>query len=546
MSRPGRAVGGPAEAEARTLLESLDEVELRRYVIAGHCLRFDPTSRQLLKEFRQRVTAALRSRSPQPKNFLVWGAPGSGKSYLIQEIASSSGTDVEFRSVNLARLDREGLVGALEGLGEAPGPVLCLIDEVDAHPQESWPYEVLLPFLEPSVPPSAPLCFCLAGSGGHDPDEFKSGIRGRPKGPDLLSRVPVDHELEVTSLDTGDRVLVAVVQMCDAAAAEGRSVREIEKLALYYLAVHDRYGSARQLRSLASECAQRLPAGETQIRYDYLFPAGDPANKEFWASSRPVHATLANRFVGVDPTGMAEARGARIEEAPGVSSRAPPEDRHRTRRLAVLPFANMSPDPQDEFFADGLTEEMITELSRVPGFQVIARTSVMPFKGTSRGIKEVARELNVDVALEGSVRKSGNRIRITAQLIDTRSEAHLWTDRFDRELTEIFELQSEIATRVAGALKVELVPASQRPPDRPATRSLAAYEYYLKGRRSGGCRESRTIGRPCCTSRRRSNWTPSSPSPTAGWPMAMPCWGTTATSLSRWRSIAPRPPRERR
>lgn len=171
-----------------------------------------------------------------------------------------------------------------------------------------------------------------------------------------------------------------------------------------------------------------------------------------------------------------EAKGNRDkvpsrELAPGV-----------LHRLAVLPFSNMSPDPQDEFFADGLTEELITELARVPGCQVIARTSIMRYKTSPKGIKDVGRELRVDCALEGSVRKSGHRIRITAQLIDTQSEAHLWADRFDLELGELFELQSEIASRVANALKVELEPQQRDALGKSATRNVEAFEYYLKGR----------------------------------------------------------------
>ncbi len=151
-------------------------------------------------------------------------------------------------------------------------------------------------------------------------------------------------------------------------------------------------------------------------------------------------------------------------------------------RLAVLPFTNMSPDPEDEFFADGLTEELIAELARVPGCEVIARTSVMRYKTAPRGIREVGRELRVDVVLEGSVRKSANQLRITAQLIDVKSEAHLWADRFDRELRRVFELQTEIATRVADALQVELEPRDRAALGRFATPNFAAYELYLRGR----------------------------------------------------------------
>jgi adenylate cyclase len=152
----------------------------------------------------------------------------------------------------------------------------------------------------------------------------------------------------------------------------------------------------------------------------------------------------------------------------------------REHRLAVLPFANLSPDPQDEYFADGLTEELITELSRVPGLQVIARTSTMRFKGAPVGVKDVGRELDVDLALEGSVRKAANRIRITAQLIETGTEGHLWADRFDRDLTDIFAVQSEISRHVANQLGVSL--GSGAWGSRPPSGKLDAYFHYLKGR----------------------------------------------------------------
>ncbi|MDA4127238.1 MAG: adenylate/guanylate cyclase domain-containing protein [Thaumarchaeota archaeon] len=128
------------------------------------------------------------------------------------------------------------------------------------------------------------------------------------------------------------------------------------------------------------------------------------------------------------------------------------------QRLAVLPFANMSPDPDDEFFAEGLTEDLITELSGIQTLGVIARTSVMRFKKTEKGIKEIAKDLGVGSVLEGSIRKSGNKIRITAQLIDGRNEQHLWAQRYDRDLDDIFQTQLEIAQSVAKALELKLVP----------------------------------------------------------------------------------------
>jgi len=150
------------------------------------------------------------------------------------------------------------------------------------------------------------------------------------------------------------------------------------------------------------------------------------------------------------------------------------------RRLAVLPFTNMSPDPLDEFFADGLTEEIITELSRIASLRVIARTSVMRYKTVAKPVREIGAELRVGYVLEGSVRKAGNRIRITTQLIDATTEEHLWADRFDRELADIFAVQADIASNVAGALDLRLRPTAAPPP--PTRANVEAYTLYLRGR----------------------------------------------------------------
>jgi adenylate cyclase len=156
------------------------------------------------------------------------------------------------------------------------------------------------------------------------------------------------------------------------------------------------------------------------------------------------------------------------------------------RQLAVLPLANISPDPHDEYFADGLTEELIAVLSQVPGLSVIARTSVIPYKTAPKSIAQVGQELGVDSVLEGSVRKSGQKIRITLQLIEVNTQRHVWTSTYNRELDDVFEVQSDIAARTAEALRLELTksePASSR---KAPTSNLAAYELYLRGLAAAG------------------------------------------------------------
>ncbi|MCI4352678.1 MAG: tetratricopeptide repeat protein [Thermoplasmata archaeon] len=150
-------------------------------------------------------------------------------------------------------------------------------------------------------------------------------------------------------------------------------------------------------------------------------------------------------------------------------------------RLAVLPLTNISPDPKDEYFADGLTEELITALSKLRELRVIARTSVSQYKSGQKSVAQIAAELGVGSVLEGSVRKSGNRLRIALQLIDADSQEHIWADTFDRELTDVFALQTEIAERTATVLRLELVGLERESLRKRPTANLAAYSLYLKG-----------------------------------------------------------------
>ena len=148
--------------------------------------------------------------------------------------------------------------------------------------------------------------------------------------------------------------------------------------------------------------------------------------------------------------------------------------------IAVLPFANMSGDPEQEYFADGMVEEVITALSRIRWLFVIARNRTFTYKGQVIDVKRIGRELGVRYVLEGSVRKAGNRVRITAQLIDAASGTHLWADRFDGSLEDVFELQDEVASSVAGVIEPALqVAETARSANRP-TNDLTAYDLYLR------------------------------------------------------------------
>ena len=150
--------------------------------------------------------------------------------------------------------------------------------------------------------------------------------------------------------------------------------------------------------------------------------------------------------------------------------------------IAVLPFTNMSGDPEQEYFSDGISEDIITDLSKIAGLTVIARNSSFTFKGRSVDIREVGKELGVRSVLEGSIRRASNRVRITAQLIDATNGAHLWADRYDRDLTDIFEVQDDVTRRIVDALKVKLSPAENTRLADSGTPNIEAYDCYLRGR----------------------------------------------------------------
>jgi TolB-like protein/Flp pilus assembly protein TadD len=150
-------------------------------------------------------------------------------------------------------------------------------------------------------------------------------------------------------------------------------------------------------------------------------------------------------------------------------------------RLAVLPFVNISPDARDDYFAAGMTEELISRLSRIGKLRVISRTSVMRYKGASKSIGEIGRELRVGAVLEGSVRKVGSHVRVAVQFIDVASEEQIWGQDYDRDVEDVFSIQADIAQQVAEALRIRLGVSERDNIAREPTRNIEAYEYYLRG-----------------------------------------------------------------
>jgi adenylate cyclase len=171
--------------------------------------------------------------------------------------------------------------------------------------------------------------------------------------------------------------------------------------------------------------------------------------------------------------------------------------------ICVLPFANMSGDAEQEYFSDGITEDIITDLSKVSALSVTSRNSAFVFKGKHVDVPKVARELKVDHVLEGSVRKAGGRVRITAQLVNGSSNDHVWAERYDRELSDIFALQDEISEAIVKALKLKLLPSERQAIEQRGTKNVEAYNLYLMGRQlyvsgpEGHARRAAAIVRLC-------------------------------------------------
>jgi adenylate cyclase len=163
-------------------------------------------------------------------------------------------------------------------------------------------------------------------------------------------------------------------------------------------------------------------------------------------------------------------------------SRAMPSTKKEKPSIAVLPFTNMSHDPEQEYFSDGITEDIITDLSKISGLSVIARNTSFTYKGKAVKMQTVGKELGADFIVEGSVRKAGGRVRVTGQLINSTDGTHIWAERFDRDLTDIFAIQDEITHAIVEQLKVKLLPQEKKSIGQAPTENVEAYTFYLRGR----------------------------------------------------------------
>jgi TolB-like protein len=204
----------------------------------------------------------------------------------------------------------------------------------------------------------------------------------------------------------------------------------------------------------------------TQCVRDIRRAIGDDAQRILKTVPRRGYVLAADVTANRDPSIVREGPGLALPDRPS---------------LVVLPFQNMSADPEQEYFVDGLVEDITTALACIPSLFIIARNSAFTYKGRAVDVRDVGRDLGVRYVLEGSVRRAGNRVRITGQLVDAITAAHLWGDRFDGALDDVFDLQARVAESVAGAIEPRLQRAEIERVRRKATQDLGAYDYYLRG-----------------------------------------------------------------
>jgi len=228
---------------------------------------------------------------------------------------------------------------------------------------------------------------------------------------------------------------------------------------------------------------RRAFTGPTQAAVIDSLLRGEPAKLESGAAPMPaVLAPVARRLLQRDPDRRYASAAELKAELETIAGGSQPSPRQPFGSVAVLPFANLSADPENQYFADGMADEIISALSKVEALRVASRTSAFAFRDRREDVREIARALNVATVLEGSVRRSGRRLRVAVQLVTAEDGFQLWSSRFDRDLEDVFAVQDEIAASIADALRVVLTPKERQAIQRVPTANLAAYDLYLRGR----------------------------------------------------------------
>jgi adenylate cyclase len=261
--------------------------------------------------------------------------------------------------------------------------------------------------------------------------------------------------------------------------------------------------SSRWVRGEAREAAERgalVPVRFDEVKLPIDVRALHTIDLDAWREN-PQSAEFQEIMRALSPlTGRSAGKSRAAAAEASSTAQAVPGERARQVTICVLPFANMSGDAEQEYFSDGISEDVITDLSKVSAIAITARNTAFAYKGKHVDVPQLARQLKVSHVLEGSVRKSGGRVRITAQLIDGATGNHVWAERYDRDLNEIFTLQDEISAAIVAALKVKLLPEEKAAIEARGTSNPEAYKHYLMARQfmfSGSERHRPIIVRLC-------------------------------------------------
>ncbi|MEO6968214.1 MAG: TIR domain-containing protein [Rhodanobacteraceae bacterium] len=243
--------------------------------------------------------------------------------------------------------------------------------------------------------------------------------------------------------------------------------------------------ASRWVRGEAREAAERnilVPVRFEQARLPMDVRAIHTTDLDGWGEDAA--SPQAQEFLRALGTMIARTQAAQSAKATSASAASPADKNAPRYSICVLPFANMSGDPEQEYFSDGITEDIITDLSKVSALRIISRNSAFMYKGKNVDVPKVARDLKVSHVLEGSVRKAGGRVRISAQLVDAENNGHVWAERYDRDSSDIFALQDEISEAIVKALKLRLLPEEKKAIERRGTESAEAHNLYLMARQT--------------------------------------------------------------
>lgn len=282
------------------ILLKVDKIVLSDCSVVGAYRRFDERVRNQLKDWRTKIEGPLLKPNIARENYLIWAAPGSGKSFFIQQIALSFGDKIEYFEINLAKLSKDDFINNIQKVNSCTKPVLCLLDEIDSRAEETWPYEECFSHLDINLQEDRVAVFILIGSHAAGMEGMISSMEKRNKGKDLLDRVPINNRFEVPGLSLEDQIVVVATQVIEAAELRKQNIREIEKLALYYALKNKELRTPRQLREIAAKATFRMRESEDRMKYDDIFDRGDNRNQQFWAEHQDASMKLSNLYIRLD------------------------------------------------------------------------------------------------------------------------------------------------------------------------------------------------------------------------------------------------------